>query len=242
LTKTKWTAFVLTVFMIVTACASAFANSAEPPCFTVIVSNPPKGLEIYVVESGGEETALSKQDRAWESYYRLFYHLKWDIEDSLHSAKLKISYDEDSFEIPVPDLEGRKYNSLFTLNIEERALEIGQRPHRVPLLVALRVLLTLVIEGIVFFLFGYREKRSLTAFLIINLITQGFLNAMITGPGLGYYFIAFVLLEMLVFLIEMIAFPIAVREKRKGISVLYAFCANAASLIVGGLMISYLPI
>ena len=115
--------------------------------------------------------------------------------------------------------------------------------HKVPLLIALRVMFTLIIEGFIFFLFGYREKRSWLVFLVVNILTQGGLNAMITGPGLGaYWMIGFIFGELVILIVEMIAFLKLVREHKKSRTALYTVVANAASLVLGGLLITYLPV
>ena len=50
------------------------------------------------------------------------------------------------------------------------------------------------------------------------------------------------LAEFVIFIAEGIAFPVATKEKKKWICVLYALAANAASLIAGLLLINHLPI
>lgn len=52
------------------------------------------------------------------------------------------------------------------MDLQKGTLTAGQKLGRAPLLVALRVVLTFLIEGAVLFLFGYRQKRSWLVFLV----------------------------------------------------------------------------
>jgi hypothetical protein len=163
--------------------------------------------------------------------------------DKLENAVLVVESSEQSFQISLPTETFKTYNNLLTLNIDAETLIIGQSPLRVPILIAMRVVLTLFIEGIVFYLFGYRKKRSWLIFFAINLITQGGLNAMITGPGIGsYWMIGFIFVEIVILIVEMILFISLVKEHKKSRAAIYTIIANLASLVLGGILISYLPV
>ena len=75
------------------------------------------------------------------------------------------------------------------------------------LLCALRLLLTLGIEGTVFWLHGYRSKQSWRVFLLLNLATQLFVNVVFAGPYLNTYaatlaLFGYLLVEGIVFGVE----------------------------------------
>jgi len=107
----------------------------------------------------------------------------------------------------------------------------------------MRVFLTLLIEGIIFLLFGFRKKRSWLVFTTVNLITQAGLNAMLTGPDLSNYWIfGYLFGEIVVLAVELTALLTFVKEFRKGRVALYVITANMASLIIGGMVITYLPV
>ncbi len=224
----------------------AYANSAEPPSFTVIVSNPPEDLSVslqYADERTTEAIVLKKEQKAWETYYRFFYHMSPVENDSLDGAVLTIQSSEKSFQCLVPAATFSTYNNLLTLNLETESLTVGQPSLRVPLLVAMRIILTLVIEGAIFFLFGYRKKASWLTFLAVNIVTQGALNAMLTGPSMGSYWgLGFILGEVMVLAVELITFIYFLKEFGKRRAALYTVAANAASLVLGGLLITYLPV
>ena len=237
---------LFTILLCLLFSGSAFANSAEPPSFTVIVSMPPEGLNLSLKFPNGIQTeplVLSKEVKAWEAYYRFFYH---SYPGSLHSfdgAVLIIEHGNEQFQCSLPAESFETYNNLLTLDISTQTIVSGQSSWRIPTLIAIRLLLTLLSEGFVFSLFGYRNRKSWVAFALINLATQGFLNAFLTGPQIGsYWLLVFFFGEVIVFFVEMITFASLVREFSKRKAVLYAVVANAFSLIVGGLLIAYLPI
>jgi len=237
---------ILIIALSIAYPAGVFANSAEPPGLTVIVSNPPADLSLFIRFSDAQEAApvlLSKERKGWEAHYRFFYHMIPLRNKNLEGAVLMVQSSEKSFQCALPASTFKMYNNLLTLDFEQESLKIGQSPLRVPLLVSMRVVLTLIIEGMIFLLFGYRKKASWIAFLIINLITQGGLNALITGPNLSpYWVIGFIFGEIIILIAEAIAFASLVKEFKKGKAVLYSVLANTASLIAGGFLISYLPV
>jgi hypothetical protein len=112
------------------------------------------------------------------------------------------------------------------------------------LLVSMRIILTLAIEAIIFRLFGFRNKKSWIAFLIINLITQGALNIWLNGfaPLASYLVFTLIFGEILVFIAEIIAFSALIKEHRRWRILLYVITANLLSLFAGGYMITVLPI
>lgn len=186
---------------------------------------------------------LQKEKKAWESYYRFFYGMVASANPSLEGATLIVQSSENNFECLLPESSFSQYNNLLTLNVENQSITEGQSPARLFLLISMRVILTLIIEGLIFFAFRYRNKMNWIAFIVINLITQGILNALLTGPNLGSYWIfGFVFYEIIIFIAEIIAFALILKGHKKSRAVVYALTANFASLILGGVLISYLPI
>jgi hypothetical protein len=149
-----------------------------------------------------------------------------------------------SFDVTI-DFPPEKYNNIYTLNLATETLTPGTSLSRNITLITLRVSLTLLIEGIVFFLFGYRTKRSWITFLAANLITQGFLNVWLSAnpqPFNNYIIFNLIGGEILVFIIELIAFLVLVNEHPRWRTVLYVMAANFFSLLLGGWLITVLPI
>ena len=107
---------------------------------------------------------------------------------------------------------------------------------------AVRIVLTIVLELAIALLFGYREKNALAFLAIVNVITQVTLNVALNiinyvSGSMGFTF-AFICMEIVVFAIEAIAyksllkrFSTVEQEKRRGVS--YALVANTASFAIG---------
>jgi len=211
-----------------------YANSAEPPALAVIVYDAPYDLEIQLGLENGE-TARTEMRRNNRDYkFEFFNNENGDYE------KLIVSYGGENFEIAC-SWENYGYDAVITLNLKDRTITEGVPRSKTVTLVVLRVLLTLIIEGAVFFMFGYRQRRSWIAFVIINLITQGGLNIIFLSKNIGYlWFHVFVLTEFFVFAVEISAFVIILREKKPIIAAVYAFIANFMSLYFGAVLIDFI--
>lgn len=229
----------------------ASANSAEPPCLTVLVMAPPEDLSLTIEFDGAqgrEPQRLSGTATAWERYYR--FYGSWDLDpEGLTGARLVVETGGEAFSLPIDPAGFTRYNNLLTLDLANRSLLYGQPWWRQPLLVLLRVALTLLIEGLVFLLFGYRQKRSWLVFLIVNLITQLFVNLVVlflAGP-LGTSYMGLLLLfiylpmELAVMAAEIGAFRKLLREMDKTTSTIYAVMSNILSWVLGGFLILGLP-
>jgi hypothetical protein len=209
------------------------ANSAEPPSIVIIVPNAPPDLVIKV----GPNTAR-RTDKVIESYFSIYAF-------NLNQAdyRLLITTAGRTSEIKV-DMPAQKYNNIFTLDLSQMTLTPGKSLARSFKLISLRVGLTLLIEGLVFYLFGYRKKRSWLIFLIVNLLTQGALNIWLNSfmPSDSYVILSLIFVELLVLFAELIVFSSLVIEHRRWRTALYVITANLLSLIAGGYLITALPI
>ncbi len=235
-----------TVFLLLIILISIFmlpapvsANSAEPPIIIIIANRPPADFSATLVSDESKLNAII-HTRAWEGYY-LFYG--YDIQKA-EAYTFAFTADGEHFEITL-DAPPETYNNIYTLNIKERTLTPGTYPYRSALLIALRVILTLLIEGLVFLLFGYRSGRSWLIFVLVNLVTQGLLNIWLNSMSSllsPYIILALYIGEAFVIAAEMAAFPLLLKERKKGRAVLYAFVANLVSMILGGIIVMSLPV
>ena len=230
---------VLCMLMISIIPTKAWANSAEPPSLVILINNPPDDLSIVLVSNENQPKARVRRV-AWEGYYA-FYSRDMQASDVY---TFKVTTNGESFECTLGEpLQG--YNNVVTLNVSNRKFTPGKYLLRTVLLVSIRLLLTLLLEGIIFWLFRFRQKRSWFMFLTINLVTQGVLNFWLSiGSSLMSRYLIFSLIigEVFVFAAEMIAFPIFIEEHKKSRILIYVFVANLISLIVGGYIISVLPV
>lgn len=240
---------ILSFVAVLTVCSgvlfpiAASANSAEPPAIIVIVNNAPADLAMEA-ELNGAFVPMQKSSAGWESYYKLHYFdYPSAVDHGDRPTALRVTRNGEAQIISLP-AELLYYNNVFTLNSSSMTLSEGVLPLRSVLLVALRVVLTLVLEGFVFYLFRFRDKRSWVAFFVINLITQGFLNTLLSGGSIngGYMLLSLILLEILIVIVEIPAFLIALKEGKWWKRLLYVVSANLLSLLLGGILLSNLPV
>lgn len=228
----------LCIFMISIMPIKASANSAEPPSLVILINNPPDDLSIVLVSNKNQPEARVRRV-AWEGYYAFYSR---DMKASgVYTFKVTTNVESFEYKLDAP-LQG--YNNVFTLDLSNREFTPGKYPFRSVLLVSIRVLLTLLLEGIIFWLFKFRQKRSWVIFVAINLVTQGVLNIILNSSSLMPSYLIFTLIigEVFVFATEMTAFPIFIHEHKKSYILIYVFIANLISLIAGGYIISVLPV
>lgn len=98
---------------------------------------------------------------------------------------------------------------------------------------------TLIIEGAVLWLFGFREKRSWLVFLAVNAATQLGLH-LVTGAALAQagwhflnYFLTVILQELVIWGAEAAAYALLLKERSRARRVGYAFTANIVSFVLG---------
>ena len=98
---------------------------------------------------------------------------------------------------------------------------------------------TLLIEGVLLFLFGYRSKRSWLVFLLVNLITQGgfsiYLAVSVLQNGANAWMTIFFYLpiEIVITLVELLLYRRLLTEKSKARAAVYAITANVCSAAFG---------
>ncbi|HBV88688.1 MAG TPA: hypothetical protein DEF42_19100 [Desulfosporosinus sp.] len=230
---------ILSMAMLSSLPVTASANSAEPPSLVILVKNPPDDLAIVMV-SNEHQTEASVRRVAWEGYY--VYRSRDMQADGQY--RFKVATKGESFECAI-DSPLQDYNNVFTLDLAQEELTPGKYPFRQAILVSIRLLLTLIIEGVVFWLLGFRQRISWLVFLTINLVTQGALNLWLNNGGSlipSYLLIALIFGEFFVFVAELIAFPYFIKEHKKSRIMIYVIIANLLSLIAGGYIISVLPV
>jgi hypothetical protein len=142
---------------------------------------------------------------------------------------------------------------LSNVNIEESRYNTGAIEEILPvstmvLELSSRIILTIGIEIIVLFLFGYVSKKSFLFVTYVNLFTQVtltvfmFLMRYYYFPGIGELFVLFVG-EIFIFGFEIIVYAKYLKEHSPKRAALYGLVANIFSLIAGfSLMILYLSI
>ena len=244
--------FVLVCCLTVLLALPVLANSAEPPCLTIVVVSAPDDLELSLVdESGAEAYQLRKRQsvRGWETYFRFTYsHVTIPGEESeaddvdLSKLRLAVTVGGNTTYLDLPDQTFDHYNNVLQFDCSDMTLQTDLYAGRMVMIIGMRVILTLLIEGILFWAFGYKEKHSWGVFLCFNAMTQLALNLILGGATMDSYILfGYYLLEAAIVVFEALAYWNTLKEKR-GRSIPYALCANAASLVIGALMIENLPL
>ena len=230
---------ILPLIIVLGGASICYANSPPPPTISIIVSSAPDDLQLSV----GSESPQNVIKKPFERFYT--FYLTFEELNTPKSLVLMVSTGGSTFEIALPHLE--RYNNIFRLNIKDRTLIPGASSFRVFQFSFITILLTLLIEGIIFFFFGYRQKRSWLVFLIVNVVTQGLLYVWLNAssyPLVNSYFggVMFGLFagEFLVFIVEIIVFLILIKERARWLTLLYVILANFASLAAGGYLLRFL--
>ena len=112
-------------------------------------------------------------------------------------------------------------------------------PLRFLIRLAATLIPTLLIEGALFWLFVFRERRGWLVFLAVNTATQVGLHLAVGSilPQAGWHFLNYTLTilipELIVWVAEAAAYAFLLREHSRGRRVGYAFAANFASFVLG---------
>ncbi len=104
--------------------------------------------------------------------------------------------------------------------------------------IAATLIPTLLVEGLILFLFGFRERRTWIVFFLVNVATQiglhlacwFWLNTLVTQAG--WFVLAYVVLlipEAVIWCAEAAVYAFAANEGSRGRRIGYAFAANIAS-------------
>ena len=93
---------------------------------------------------------------------------------------------------------------------------------------------TLVVEGLLLWLFGFRTRRDWLVFLLVNLVTQAGLHlwigtSLVSVGSHPLYYLVLVVAEVPILLVELAAYLFLLKEHGKGRRAAYAVCANLAS-------------
>lgn len=232
--KRGYGAIIFIAVFIFTAVFSVpvYANSAAPPSLTIVVLNAPDDIEIYSAD--GNEKAYREFSLS-DTLFRFYESGTFP-----NAIVIRAEGRETLLELPAKNISG--YDKYAVLDYKTMELSVGQPARRPPLLIFLRVSITLIIEGIVFLLFGFRAKRDIAVFLLVNILTQAALNIIIlTETNTAFLMVELIFLEIIIFIIEAVAYCLLFTERSKAERIVFSFIANLASLFIGGVAIYLLP-
>lgn len=247
---------LLSALLLAVLAPATTAAALEPPCFLILTDPPPAAAEmsLHFPESIGQEPIpLEKDSRAWESYFRFHFQgvpMSW--RDGMpEGTELWVEMGDDHFSCPIPEKRQPDYNTVFVLDWEERTLREGVPENRAGLLLAIRVGLSaavLLCQAGIFWLLGFRTKRSWLVFLVSAIGISLLINlGLVTGgctlydSYTGWAVTAVLLAEFFICILEPVAFSLLIWEKGSGRSAVGALVPNGFALAVTVLAICLLP-
>lgn len=208
---------------------TVFANAAEPPSLTLLVSGAPDDLVIEISEPlNGLKHSMKKSFWFNDQYT---FHLM----DFHAGIPVRLELRSGGETRTLQFVLEKQYASLYSVDYDNMRISVGKSALRQTLLTLSRLMLTLAVEGTIFYLFGYRTRRAWLWFLFVNLLSQIFLFFMLNQlhPAYGYPAFSLIFAEIIILVAEMLLLPQGVREHRKSRAVLFALIANVASLMAG---------
>lgn len=180
---------------------------------------PPESFKVLIYFPKSDLFAVSKiyERYAFDSYFEIDFKTMTKIDDNTSESS------KDVYLIDCEPVSNYDYKTEAKAFIS-------------------RILLTLLIEIGIAFIFGILNKRSFILLLSVNTVTQIFLNTALNiksyynGEGFTYYRY-FVLLEGLILIFEavcyVLALPKCTEKSTRKKAIAYAIIANSASLLSG---------
>ena len=246
-------AYLLIAFLALVIAAflpngSASADQLRTPGLSIFVINAPKDLKLFIQFRNStlpEPLEMQRTSRYWETYYNYYYQrLPGRFDEDFIGAKLIVRSPQYSYELPIArDPEMRPDKRLMTLDLKQGTLVYGEPVWRAPLSVAGRVMLTLVLEGAVFYLFGMRDKWSWIGFVILNLITHGLLSGFLVHPfeAKGDFFML-IFYSVAIILVEAGIYYFTFKEvELDHKALLLALVANTVAIYLGSWIMPHFP-
>lgn len=111
-------------------------------------------------------------------------------------------------------------------------------PGRFAVRLSTTLAITLAVEGIILFLFKFRQKRTWLVFFSVNAVTQTLLH-IVCGPvtTVPATFVSdlttLLIAELVIWVTEAAAYALLLRERTPLWRIAYALCANPASFLMG---------
>lgn len=253
--RTKRFSLLLLAAMLILS-IPVLAVASHAPVLNVVAPFAPRDMKVTIEikkNIKGEEhvipVVLEAGRRAWEGQYRLrreavygitaWYGNAYDLKD----AVLILESGGETKTVPIPAELLSERGSEDHIMLSWRTGRMSALPAwRAPSLLLMWAALAMAVEGVVFWLYGYRSRRSWLMFFLINLVTQTAHHAIVAGLNVDVNRIKVYAISIpVLFLVEMLAFVMLVDERSRDRTIGFAVAANAASQAVLGLLMQFLP-
>ncbi len=236
----KLSTLLLIIFLMLCSILPLVANSAEPPSVVILVpTTTPDQIAITAFDAAGKplkfDAPIQRFNQLQYNFYN--YEIKWNS-----IAKLHVKHGDHQFDIKVEKVKG--YRNFYALDLKGEALTKDVPAFLKWLTIGSRIVLTLLIEGAILFLFGFRKKQTWLIFLALNLVTQSFLNISLSRAPIyyDYWIFGMLIYEIIILIAELAGFLMLIKEQSRLRRLLYVVTANMVSFFVGAKLIMLLPI
>ena len=246
----------LLCFWMLALPAEAASSLYHTPAVTVITENAPRDLELMIRLQRKDGSVvpifLEKKTKAWEQQFRLFREAGFSIRNwygndyDLEGAELVLRSAEGESVIPLTKelTDQMSMDDVLMLNYKTKTLSLGDPLWRGPLLLALRVLLAVALELLVFRLRGYSERRSYLTVTVTGLLAFGLLGWYSSG-WLNFDIRAIIPYIILLFLAmtgQTLIHLIVVDEESKDHILVTTLLSYGLAALVNGVSLYFLPI
>lgn len=231
--------FAVCLFAIISGVtAPVRADSLPIPGIRIAVNRPPEDLKIEFLLADGKWYPGSKYTDPWDTY---FEYSDWELDKNIPGA-IRASYAGQSVQIALPQVKGG-YAYLYGLDLKTQILTPYKLPPLAFTLALPRLAVTILCEGIVFFLFGFRQLRSWIIFVGVNILTQGMFNIFLYDIRVGEFGLILLIpfIELVIIAIETSVIAIRVREQSVMRRILCPILANIASFLLSFVVANILP-
>ena len=145
------------------------------------------------------------------------------------------------------------FDSYYAVDVSESGVLTARKTYDYTwelISLAARIVITILVELLIAFLFGLRGKKQLQLLAVVNVVTQVVLNVLLNlvNYNKGHYAFVFyyILWELLVFGLEAVIYSLVLKKSEfgavsKGKAVLYALVANGASFGIGMWIANLIP-
>lgn len=152
--------------------------------------------------------------------------------------EFKIIVMQESGEITVSEVIERKaFNSQIRFDVKSGIAKERSVVDQTLSMFIRTFIITVLIEGIVLWLFGFRSKHNMKILLKVNAYTQMGLTLVIAYSmylmGILLALLAFAICEIVIFIVEARMFSKQLEGHTRRRRIVFALCANTASLLLG---------
>lgn len=186
------------------------------------------------------------------TYYVVYMWRMHVYEDHMVEEDITIrvrSPNMETYELTIPPDSLNGYQSVLTLDVNQKEIHPARSNLRTMIMVINRLIITLILESVVFFLFQYRNRRSWICFLLINITTQLLLSLfLLHSSWITHFYIrsidmaVILVAEVFIVFIEVVTCLLCIREHRKRRVILCVILSNMISYMIGSAFLMHLPI